>query len=91
LAQSIRPASPIDAVAKFRQYIGAASIPVFMAVHVIPAFRSFRLSGHSGFPVVAAFRLFWLSSHFWVILILYSKHFILEKKVSGLGHFPSVP
>jgi hypothetical protein len=39
--------------ATFRQYIGAAIIPVVPAVLAVPAFRSFWLSGHSSFsPVI---------------------------------------
>jgi hypothetical protein len=48
----------------YHQYIGAANIPVILirfSFQVVPAFRSFQLSGRSGFlliPVILAFRSF---------------------------------
>jgi hypothetical protein len=44
--------------ATFHQGIGAAIIPVFPVVSVIPAFWSFQFSGRPVIPVVPAFRSF---------------------------------
>jgi hypothetical protein len=43
----------------FRQCIGHFSRPAFL---VVPVFKSFKLSGHSGFTVIPAFRSSWLFS-----------------------------